>query len=180
MVVRRPQAGGRRGGGSGVSRVVHGARRRYGDTVRALIAIGLSIVLAGCLGGYAPVGPPAATDLGFLGCQVGPQPGAPVREGDPLAPGEPMFGSGIETMTPRAAGDAVRARGLHVTWRYMYWFGPTQDGTRQGFSECWCEPPPDGRITGVSYGLASEIVLMVDSGRELDQARPQPDRGWGC
>ena len=146
--------------------------------MRSLIVLScLVFAIVGCAGGYAPVGPPGATDVGFLGCQVGPQPGATVRTGDPLAAGEPLFGSGIEAMSPRQAGDTVRARGSAVTWRYMYEVGGPGLG---GFSECWCEPPPDGTISAVAYGMASEIVLFVDAGQPFATIREQPPRGWGC
>lgn len=181
-----------------------------------------AVVLAGCSAGFAPQGPPGATDAGFLGCQIGPQPGATVREGEPLAPGEPMAGVDVRAMTPRQVGELARARGLKVTWRYDYSISggvgpggpplagatpdalpapdassvasgdPTSPKTSSdpggipagmgalGFSECWCEPPPDGTVTDVAYGMASELVVFVRSGRTFAAPRQQPTRGWGC
>jgi hypothetical protein len=171
------------------------------------------IALAGCDARFAPVGPPGATDAGFLGCQIGPQPGASVREGDPLAAGEPMAGVPVQEMTPRAVGELARSRGLKVTWRYSYGIDGPQapvlgdppvvapvgpDGSREpapppgdganepppgvalSYAECWCEPPPGGRVVNVAYGMASELVVFVDSGRTLAAPREQPIRGWGC
>lgn len=209
-----------------------------GGGIWRAVVVGLvaGLILAACTG-FAPQGPPAATDTGFLGCQVGPQPGAPVRQGDPLAAGQPMAGLDVTAMTPRQVGELARSRGLKVTWRYEYAIsgavgpgGPpvagatprttpvatpvasahptapdapdgSPDGTPDGasgtavpsaptgvaagigstgFSECWCEPPPDGNVTGVAYGMASELVVFVDSGRTLPAVRGQPARGWGC
>lgn len=137
----------------------------------------LALVLAGCGAGFAPVGPPGATDQGSLGCQVAPQPGATVREGEPLAAGEPMAGVPVTTMTPRQVGEVARARGLKVTWRFLYQF---IDDASLGANECWCEPPPDGRVTDVAYGMASELVVFVEAAAPLDGPRSQPPRGWGC
>lgn len=142
----------------------------------ALGAAAIVLLLGGCDAGFAPVGPPGATDLGFLGCQVAAAPGATVREGDPLAPGEPLAGVPVTTMTPRLVGEAARARGLKVTWRYDVRMA---DDAMTGFSECWCEPPPGGSVTGVAYGMASELVVFVDGGI-VTGLRSQPPRGWGC
>lgn len=141
-------------------------------------AVALSgLVVAACGGGFAPVGPPAATDIGALGCEVGPLPGATIRTGYPLGPGEPMAGVPVTTMTPRQVGEAARARGLKVTWRYEY--GLTGNAS-SGYSECWCEPPPAGRVTDVLYGGASELIVFVDAGVTYPAPRAQPPRGWGC
>ena len=115
--------------------------------------------------------------MGALGCQIGPLPGATIRTGHPLDAGEPMAGVSVTTMTPRQVGEAARARGLKVTWRYEY--GIAGDPS-SGFGECWCEPPPGGRVTGVEYGSASELVVFVYSGTTLAAPRSQPPRGWGC
>lgn len=139
-------------------------------------AVAAVVFLAGCDAGFAPVGPPVATDAGFLGCQVAAAPSATVREGDPLAPGEPMAGVPVTTMTPRQVGEVARARGLKVTWRYEVTMA---DDPMVGFSECWCEPPPMGQAIGVSYGMASELVVSVDGG-VVTGPRSQPPRGWGC
>jgi hypothetical protein len=195
------------------------------STARGLL-LGLvaPLALAACAGGFAPQGSPGATDTGFMGCQVAAQPGATVREGDPLAAGEPMAGVPATRMTPRDVGELARVRGLKVTWRYEYAITgagapvvgappvagsapapsmgsapdpaatggqldvkPSQDPVSVpagvgalGFSECWCEPPPDGRVIGVAYGMASELVVFVESERTLPAPRDQPPRGWGC
>ncbi len=196
--------------------------------IAGLLAILVLTVTAasGCVGRYAPDGPAAATDVGALGCQVGPQPGATVRDGDPLAPGEPMAGVPVTTLTPRAVGDLAVGHGLKVTWRYSYGIsggagafpngpvpldtpalapsgsatpaasasvgedspaevtpkpgGAAAGGAAFGFSECWCEPPPDGHVSGVAYGMASELVVFVESDRVAANVRDQPTRGWGC
>jgi hypothetical protein len=148
------------------------ARRCAGHVV--LLA---AVAAAGCDGGFAPVGPAGATDAGFLGCQIAAAPGATVRDGDPLAVGEPMAGVPVTTLTPRQVGEAARARGLKVTWRYDV--APANDPAA-GTSECWCEPPSGGRVTDVAYGMASELVVFVETLTTLPAPRSQPPRGWGC
>ena len=136
----------------------------------------LVFVATGCTGSYAPQGSPAATDLGALGCEVAAPAGAVSKDGvDPLAAGEPMANAPIGQMTPRQVGDAARDRGLKVTWRYTYATGPNM-----GFGECWCIPPEDGEVTSVAYGMANELIVFVDSGRQVSAPREQPPRGWGC
>lgn len=193
----------------------------------ALVSVS-AFAVAGCVGGFAPQGSPAATDVGALGCQIGPQPGATVRTGDPLAAGEPMADVNVTALTPRQVGELARSRGLKVTWRYDYAIAggmglgglplavgtpsaipapgstPAPSGSDRpanetaspspspgkgggpagvsalGYSECWCEPPPDGRVIGVAYGMASELIVFVESDRTLPAPRDQPPRGWGC
>ena len=160
----------------------HGRPRRVQRPTGTILfccgVLGLAGTLAaGCAEGFAPVGPPAATDFGAMGCQIGPQPGATVRAGDPLALGEPMAGLVVTAMTPRQVGEEARARGLKVTWRYDYVLA---DDPTVGFNECWCEPPPDGHVTDVAYGEASELVVFVTAVVPLPALRTQPPRGWGC
>ena len=145
----------------------------------AIRIVSLVLIVSGC--GFGPIGPPGATDAGFLGCQIAAPPGVEVRDGvDPLAPGEPLAGVDVGTMTPAEVGMLATARNLRVTWRYQYWTGPAVGGTREGFSECWCVPPPEGRVGGVSYGMANELVVMVVSGETVERVLEQPVRGWGC
>lgn len=195
----------------------------------ALGTVTIVAALAGCVGGFAPQGSPGATDIGFMGCQVAQAPGTLVRDGDPLAAGEPMAGVDVTRMTPRQVGELARSRGLKVTWRYEYGIsggagpgGPPLAGSTPsavpapvtsspaanesapgpneappvetspakpggvagavaaGYGECWCEPPPDGMVTQVAYGMASELIVFVGSGRTMSGPREQPPRGWGC
>lgn len=135
----------------------------------------IGFIAAGCTISYAPQGSPGATDLGAMGCQIAAPAGAVSKDGvDPLAPGEPMAQLPVTQMTPRQVGDAARARGLKVTWRYEI-----STGGNTGFGECWCIPPDDGEVTSVAYGMANELVVFVDSGRQ-GAVREQPPRGWGC
>jgi hypothetical protein len=140
----------------------------------SLLAFAL-LVLAACTASSAPLGSPGATDLGAMGCQIAAPSGFDVRTGDPLAVGEPIANAPVTRMSPRQVGDTARAVGLAVTWRY-----DVHVGAQTGFSECWCIPPDDGRVTGVAYGMAGELVVFVDSGRTAEKVREQPARGWGC
>lgn len=155
--------------------VMHVAGR--GVARRLVSSVALAALATACGGGFAPLGPPAATDIGFLGCQVATPPDAIVRTGEPLGPGEPMAGVPVTTMTPRQVGEAARARGLKVTWRYSYFL---QGDPSVGANECWCEPPPEGRVEGVAYGSASELVVFVEAGIRLPELRTPPPRGFGC
>jgi hypothetical protein len=137
-----------------------------------LIAIVLAAVCAGC-GGL-----PWVEDTA-LACQGLAPAGAVVREGDPLAEGEPMAGLDVMAMTPAEVGAEAIERGLPTTWRYFIWLGDPTD-SNEGYSECWCVPPPDGRVTDVAYDSSGGLIVFVHSGRTLPAARGQPREGWGC
>lgn len=111
-------------------------------------------------------------------CQRGVGPGDVVREGDPLAPGEPMAGIDVTSMTAAEVGRAAVERGLAVTWRYGFDIGEAEGA--HGYSECWCVAPPAGRVTEVLYDSTGGLIIFVDSGQVLAVARPQPHLGWGC
>ena len=107
-----------------------------------------------------------------LVCQRGVGPGGPAREGDPRAPGEPLAEVDVTAMTPAQAGEAAVDAGLAVTWRYTYKVGPPLEEGWQGYSECWCVAPPDGRVTDVSYDSTGGLILFVDSGQTSRPAVP--------
>jgi hypothetical protein len=111
------------------------------------------------------------------GCQPTAEPGEVVREGDPLAIGEPLEGLEVTSMSPADVGRAATAADLPVTWRYHYGVGEQKE---IGYSECWCVPPSDGRVAAMSYDSAGGVVVFVDSGQRFAVVRPQPQRGWGC
>ena len=113
-----------------------------------------------------------------IACQHVAAPGEAVRGGDPLAPGEPMAGFDVTSMTPAEVGAAAVDRGLPVTWRYDFDIGEVHGVN--GYAECWCVAPPAGRVTQVLYSAAGELIVFVDAGQVLAAARPQPHLGWGC
>jgi hypothetical protein len=136
-----------------------------------MLSILVGALSAGC--GALPWGD---GDTG-LACQHVAPPGVAVRDGDPLAPGEPMAGLDVTAMTPAEVGAAAVDRGLPVTWRYEFDIGEAHGVN--GYSECWCVAPA-GRVTQVLYSGAGELIVFVDAGQVLPAARPQPHLGWGC
>jgi hypothetical protein len=97
--------------------------------------------------------------------------------GDPLAPGQPLAGSGIESMTPTAAQTLLRLRGFCHMFRYSYDY---TDAPGSGYGEAWCDPPP-GVITELAYGGDGEVLIFVeDAMPTFHSPRPQPPVGWGC
>lgn len=133
----------------------------------------LPTLLASCsLVLEAPVG---------LECQRSPAGGGELREGeDPLASGGPLAEIPVSEMTADAVGDHAQEAGFEVTYRYQYDVGPQPESGSSGYAECWCVPPPPGRVSAVAYDSIGRIVVMVDSGEHRDAVRPQPELGWGC
>ena len=116
-----------------------------------------------------------------LECQRLPSDGGELREGeDPLAAGGPLAGLPVTEMAAADLGARAEELGFGVTYRYHYEVGDQPESGSQGYSECWCIPPPPGRVTGVSYDAIGRIIVMVDSGEARDSVRPQPVEGWGC
>jgi hypothetical protein len=132
----------------------------------------VAAICAGC--GLVPF---ADANTG-LECQRSAPPGAVVRDGDPTAVGEPLAGLDVTAMSAAEVGQAADAKGLAATWRYTFDIGEA-DGTN-GYSECWCVPPPDGRVTDLAYDSAGRVVVFVSSGQVLVEPRRQPRQGWGC
>ena len=139
-----------------------------------VLGLALAAICTGC--GLLPW---AGQNTG-LACQRDAAPGAVVQEGDPLDPGQPLAGLDVAAMNAIEVGHAAVDAGLAVTWRYGYAIGPPMEGGSQGYSECWCIPPPDGRVSGVAYDSIGALVVFVDSGQTMAAARPQPRLGWGC
>ena len=139
----------------------------------ALSLTAVAFLLAAC--GLVPETPAG------LECQRMPAGGGELREGeDPLAAGGPLAGLPVTEMAAADLGARAEELGLGVTYRYHYDVGAQPESGSQGYSECWCVPPPPGRVTGVSYDAIGRIIVMVDSGEARDTVRPQPVEGWGC
>ena len=110
-----------------------------------------------------------------------PAGGGEVREGeDPLAPGGPLADLPVTEMTAEAIAAKADEAGFEVTYRYSYDVGPQPASGSQGYSECWCIPPPPGEVYAVAYDSIGRIVVMVDSGEHRNEVRAQPKQGWGC
>jgi hypothetical protein len=95
---------------------------------------------------------------------------------EPLDKGQPLAGTGIETMSPEAAEGLLREMGLCFTFRYLY---PTTEDRSQGYSERWCTAPPAGTVSHLHYLDDGEVVVFVDDDRVMP-VREQPPEGWDC
>jgi hypothetical protein len=139
----------------------------------ALVMTLLAFLVAAC--GLVPEAPAG------LECQRMPAGGGELREGeDPLAPDGPLANLPVTEMEAGEVGARAEEQGYDVTYRYMYDVGPQPESGSTGYSECWCVPPPPGRVFAVSYDAIGRIIVMVDSGEHRDSVRPQPVQGWGC
>jgi hypothetical protein len=116
-----------------------------------------------------------------LECQRLPAGGGELREGeDPLAVDGPLANVPVGDMTAVEVAARAERAGFDVTYRYQYDVGPQPESGSTGYTECWCVPPPEGRVFAVAYDAIGRIVVMVQSDRHRDTVRPQPERGWGC
>ena len=135
----------------------------------------IALVVTGC-GAFelAPSG---------LECQRMPAGGGDLSQGrDPKEQGEPLAGLNLGAMSAAEVGDVATEAGLGVTWRYEYGVGeePEPGAGASGYAECWCVPPPGGRVTDAAYDSIGRIIVFVDSGEQRSTVRPQPEFGWGC
>lgn len=92
---------------------------------------------------------------------------------DPLGPGQPLAGTGIEFLTPAEAHDLLNREGICHNFRWMYWIG-------EGLvaAEVWCLPPP-GVIDSLAYQTDATVVVFVQG---ETPASPPPVRNdpVGC
>jgi len=135
-------------------------------TVATFLAIALFASACGIRGSDVPAGC-ASSDLPA---------GAAAGAGEPSDAGQPFAGRDISVMSfdevIQVAGDAK----LALAWRYSY----ETSATGGSYSECWCVPPPDGRVASMFYDDAGRLIVFVASDRSMFLARPQPENGWGC
>jgi hypothetical protein len=101
-------------------------------------------------------------DHGAAGCSntIGPGP----REG--TVP----FLNALIGRHPAEAASIVQAHGHVAVFRVEI----------PGYGECWCDPPPNGSVTGAFWGGNGQLyvdVSGVDVGHTADD---QPFLGWGC
>jgi len=148
------------------------SRRSWSLGFASLVPL-IALVVTGC-GAFelAPSG---------LECQRTPADGGDLSEGrDPTAQGEPLAGLNLGAMSAAEVGDVATEAGLGVTWRFEYAVGEQPESGSAGYAECWCVPPPSGRVSGAAYDSIGRIVVFVDSGEHRSAVRPQPELGWGC
>jgi hypothetical protein len=116
-----------------------------------------------------------------LACQNPPRQVPKAEALDPYGPGSPFADRDATTMTPAEAAAVALEAGLDVTFRLSYRIGqPDPNGGSAGYSECWCVPPPAGNVVDLGFDSGGRLIIFVDSGETLAQARQQPRMGWGC
>jgi len=136
----------------------------------------LAVLLAAC-GGIPPF-----EDQTGLACLHPPRAVDGADERDPFGPGEAFAGLDVTEMTAAEVATTAMEAGLELTWRYSYAVrqpAPPQPGTETSYSECWCVQPP-GRVTSLSFDTGGRLIIAMNSGLTMPQARPQPRMGWGC
>jgi len=149
------------------ARVVHRTRQ-------VAAAAFTAIVLASC-GVLSEIG-----DQTGIACQHPPRQVEGADGRNPFGPGEPFANVDPTTMAAgRVAAIAAQA-GLEVTYRLSYGIGPPDEAVTHGYSECWCVPPPIGRVTDLAFDSGGRLVIFVASGQTLSEPRRQPRMGWGC
>jgi hypothetical protein len=90
--------------------------------------------------------------------------------GNGPADGPVPFASEVTGKTPAEAASIAAGRGQNVVFRVNL----------PDFGECWCKPPPNGRVTEAWWNGHGALYLMVDGVDAGHDADHQPFFGWGC
>jgi hypothetical protein len=144
-----------------------------GEIAFAIVLPLFALIITGC--GVFELAPSG------LECQRMPAGGRDLSEGrDPLAEDGPLAGLDLGAMSAAEVGNVATEAGLGVTWRFEYDVGEQPESGSVGYAECWCVPPPTGRVSGAAYDSLGRVVVFVDSGEHRANVRPQPELGWGC
>lgn len=106
-----------------------------------------------------------------MACQHPPQRPAPPAALDDVP-------SLIGRTPEQAAALLEDVPGVDVTWRYHY--STEAGGGPTGYSECWCVPPPDGRVDTVEILETNQLMVYVVRAGPIVGGRAQPVQGWGC
>jgi hypothetical protein len=96
--------------------------------------------------------------------------------GEPSDAGQPFAGRDITVTSIDEVIQVAMDAKLDIAWRYTYetsWNGGA-------YTECWCVPPPDGRVGAMFYDEAGRLLVFVASETSMFVARSQPENGWGC
>jgi hypothetical protein len=121
------------------------------------VILALAVGLAGC--SAVP-----NLDAGSAGCQnahgIGPRPADPEAAQVTDMEAAPQ----VHGLAPAVAAATARAAGHTVVFN--------TEGV------CWCEPPPDGTVTGSWWGEHGQLWLWVDGASV--PADDVPFLGWGC
>ena len=97
-----------------------------------------------------------------------------VPAGKPTDAAGPLAGLDVASRPASELGARAHAAGFVVTFRLDY-----LTNGNNGYGECWCVPPTEGKVTDVDYGSNGEVIVFVRRD-PLPGGRPQPGTGWGC
>lgn len=132
---------------------------------RLLLLFALLVVLTGC--SAVP-----NLDQGGMACQNAGD--GQQHEGIPTDPGQPLAGIAVVGRTAADVGLDAEAHGLVVRYHLSY-----ATGGSGGYTECWCTPPTEGRVTDVFWGSNGQLFVVADTDMKPG-GRNQPTFGWGC
>jgi hypothetical protein len=77
---------------------------------------------------------------------------------------------GLVGLGPAEAAARARAAGHTVVFNVQI----------PDYGECWCVPPPEGRVVETWWNDHGALYLMVEGVDEGHSAADQPAAGWGC
>jgi hypothetical protein len=133
-------------------------------TSRSLSLLVLSLLFAGGCS-WVP-----NMDRGFSGCQnargIGPN-------RDNTLTGDQVAQEALPEligMTPVDAAERARAAGHIVVFNVQI----------PGYGECWCVPPPGGKVVQTWWNDHGALFLMVEGVDLGHTGEEQPAAGWGC
>ena len=109
-------------------------------------------------------------DAGTSGCSnavgIGPRPADPAAPQVPNTTGIPV----VLGLTPAEAATVAAALGHTVVFRVGI----------DGFGECWCVPPPEGKVVDAWWTEKGALMLDAEGVEVGHTAGNQPGSGWGC
>jgi hypothetical protein len=73
-------------------------------------------------------------------------------------------------LAPGEAAERARAAGHTVVFNVQI----------PGYGECWCVPPPEGKVVQTWWNAHGALYLMVEGVDVGHTANEQPATGWGC
>jgi hypothetical protein len=86
------------------------------------------------------------------------------------APGADAAVGDLVGLSPAQAATIAAGRGHTVVFNVQI----------EGFGECWCAPPPEGKVTEGFFTGRGALMLMIDGVDVGHTADQQPFMGWGC
>jgi len=82
----------------------------------------------------------------------------------------PSLGVPVEGRSPADVAAIARAQAHTVVFNVQI----------PGYGECWCVPPPEGRVGGMWWGGNGQLFVAVEDVDVGHTPANQPARGWGC